>query len=114
MPDEIPDRHKLSLEDAERVASPAGDAAPAVTGNSSIRGFMARHPAVLQELLSRVSSYNWLCTVALSPVGYALAGPASAQFGARAALLFGAIWAVFSGLAVPCMRNVNRLRWVGA
>jgi MFS family permease len=40
-----------------------------------------------REALSRVSSYDWLGSLALQPVGYALAGPAAAAFGTSATLL---------------------------
>jgi MFS family permease len=83
-----------------------------------VAGFISLFDTVLQRnipegLLSRVSAYNWLCTIALSPLGYAVAGPASSQFGPRNVLLFGAIWAVVSGLAVLLVREVRALRWVG-
>jgi hypothetical protein len=40
--------------------------------------------------LSRVSSYDWMGSLALLPVGYFVAGPLAAAFGARAVLGVGA------------------------
>jgi MFS family permease len=41
--------------------------------------------------LSRVSAYDWMGSLALLPIGYALAGPLAAAFGARAVLLAGSV-----------------------
>ncbi len=72
--------------------------------------------AVLQrnvpdKLLSRVSSYNWLGTIALSPVGFALAGPAAKLAGNSAVLLFGAGFALVSTLALFVVRDIRALPW---
>jgi hypothetical protein len=40
-----------------------------------------------RHALSRVSSYDWLGSLVLQPVGYALAGPSAAAFGISATLL---------------------------
>jgi MFS family permease len=60
--------------------------------------------------LSRVSAYDWLVSVALSPVGQMLVGPVSAGIGVDATLWAAAV--VFAGgsaamLAVPSVRNLR-------
>ena len=59
------------------------------------------------EVLSRVSAYDWFGSVALLPVGYALAGPMAALIGARTAL-FGA--AAVMALEVVCVLAVPSVR----
>jgi MFS family permease len=66
---------------------------------------------VPSESLSRVSSIDWLLSVGLQPIGFALAGPAAEAFGLSAALACAAIWGVVSTavvLAVPSVRNLRR------
>jgi MFS family permease len=51
--------------------------------------------------LSRVSAYDWMGSLALLPVGYALAGPLASAFGARTVLGIGSvIGLVLLGLAL--------------
>lgn len=60
---------------------------------------LARH--VPPRALSRVSAWDWMGSLALLPLGYALAGPLAAQFGARTVLVAGsAIGLVLLGLAL--------------
>ena len=59
------------------------------------------------EVLSRVSAYDWAGSVALLPVGYALAGPMAALIGARTAL-FGAV--AVMALKVRCVLAVPSVR----
>lgn len=62
------------------------------------------------EVLSRVSAYDWLGSVAFVPVGYLLAGPMAAGLGLRQTLLVGSAWTVLSCaavLAVPSIRTLN-------
>ncbi len=59
------------------------------------------------EVLSPVSAYDWAGSVALLPVGYALAGPMAALIGARTAL-FGAVAAM--ALKVRCVLAVPSVR----
>jgi len=63
------------------------------------------------RVLSRVSSYDYLGSVALLPVGYALAGPLAAILGGHTILLAAAAWVAISTLAVlavPAVRNLPR------
>ncbi|HEY1509393.1 MAG TPA: MFS transporter [Solirubrobacteraceae bacterium] len=50
---------------------------------------LARH--IPARALSRVSSYDWMGSLALLPLGYALAGPLANAFGARHVLLVGSL-----------------------
>lgn len=66
--------------------------------------------AVPAEVLSRVSSYDWLGSMAFLPIGYALTGPAASAFGVRAVLVAGA--AAFVGVtvtvaALPAVRTMR-------
>ena len=90
-------------------------AVSAVSG-AGVAVFLSLFDTVIQRnvpaaLLSRVSAYNWLGTIALSPVGFALAGPAARLAGPPAVLLFGAGFAVLSTLALFGVSEVRRLSW---
>jgi hypothetical protein len=50
---------------------------------------LARH--IPPSALGRVSSYDWMGSLALLPIGYLLAGPLSSVFGAREVLGVGSI-----------------------
>ncbi len=63
------------------------------------------------QMLGRVSSLDWLISIGLLPVSFALTAPLSAAFGVRATLigagLAGAA-ATLGGLMLPGMRGVDR------
>ncbi len=63
------------------------------------------------EMLGRVSSLDWLISIGLLPVSFALTAPLSAAFGVRATLISagvaGAV-ATLGGLLLPGMRAVDR------
>lgn len=62
--------------------------------------------------LSRVNAYEIAGSVAMLPVGNALAGPAAGAFGAHAVLVFNGALAVLTAcalLAVPAIRNLRRV-----
>jgi MFS family permease len=59
--------------------------------------------------LSRVSSYDWLGSLAFVPLGYILAGPLAAILGIRVTLLLSAGWAAACSGAVLSSRSVRRL-----
>ena len=94
---------------------------PVVLAGSTASGigvavFLSLFDTVLQRnvpptTLSRVSSYNWLGTVALSPVGFALAGPAAHLAGSGAVLLFGAGFALLSTLVLFAVPAIRALQW---
>jgi MFS family permease len=50
---------------------------------------LARH--VPAHVLSRVSSYDWMGSLALLPLGYLVAGPLASAFGARTVLGVGSV-----------------------
>jgi MFS family permease len=61
-------------------------------------------------VLSRVSAYDWLGSVALIPLGYALAGPLASTLGVTGTLWLSAAWTVFgsaTALAVPAVRRLR-------
>lgn len=71
---------------------------------------------VPRELLGRVSSLDWLVSVGLVPVSFALTGPAAAAFGPETTLvLAGAIGAVLMGalLFAPGVRDPERQAAIG-
>lgn len=60
--------------------------------------------------LSRVSSFDWMGSLALLPVGYALAGPAADAFGSTEVLVGGGVTTAVVTLAVVVLsRDVRRL-----
>jgi hypothetical protein len=62
------------------------------------------------HLLSRVDSFAWLVALGLSPVGQALAGPASEAFGTDAVLVAASVLVVVScaiGIAAPSVRAIT-------
>jgi DHA3 family tetracycline resistance protein-like MFS transporter len=66
--------------------------------------------AVPARMIGRVSSLDWVLTLALAPLSYALTGPIAGAFGARSTLLWcGVVGAVVLALvyvAVPDVRTV--------
>lgn len=71
--------------------------------------------ALAQEIppdaLSRVSSFDWMGSLALLPVGYALAGPIAGVFGAREVLFAGCALTIATTVAVGTLpRSIRDLR----
>ena len=62
------------------------------------------------EALSRVSSYDWLGSFALVPMGYALAGPLSAALGDEKTLVASAAWLLATSTLVLFLPAVNRIQ----
>ena len=61
-------------------------------------------------VLSRVSSYDWIASTALRPLGYAVVGPLASVLGVRTTLLVAAVAFVLlqlSALSVPEVRNLT-------
>lgn len=72
---------------------------------------MALHQEIPEELLSRVSAYDWFGSVAMLPLATALAGPAESLFGRRESLWGCAALVVLvtaAVLFVPDVRNLTR------
>ena len=64
------------------------------------------------HLLSRVSAYDWMGSLALLPLGYLLAGPAGEALGATEVLTFGAAAGALvlaAGLLVRGLRDLRPL-----
>jgi DHA3 family tetracycline resistance protein-like MFS transporter len=69
------------------------------------------HKLVPTELLGRVSSFDWLVSVSLIPVSFALTGPIAGAIGARTTLVAAGIVAGLATIAflfVPGMRDTER------
>jgi MFS family permease len=65
------------------------------------------------DILNRIHAYEVAGSIAMTPVGQALAGPAASVFGAREVLRTGAVAAVgiaVTLLAIPAVRNLRRAR----
>jgi MFS family permease len=60
--------------------------------------------------LSRVSAYDWLGSMALSPVGTVVAGPLLVAFGARSVLFTGGVLIIIFTAAVFAVPEVRQLR----
>jgi MFS family permease len=72
--------------------------------------FTALQERIPREALSRVSSYDWLGSLAFQPAGYALAGPAAAAIGTSATLLASAVVqasACIGAALTPAVRSVR-------
>jgi hypothetical protein len=68
---------------------------------------LQRH--VPAAVLSRVSAYDWLGSVALVPLGFALAGPLADALGVTAVLWLAAGWNVLGSAVVLAVPSVRRL-----
>ena len=63
------------------------------------------------EALSRVASIDWLLSLGLQPIGFALAGPLAERIGLSTTLAAAAAWTILSTavvLLVPSVRNLPR------
>jgi MFS family permease len=63
------------------------------------------------ESLSRVASIDWVLSIGLQPIGFALVGPTAEAIGISTTLAAAAVWGVVSTavvLAVPSVRNLPR------
>lgn len=75
--------------------------------------FTALQENVPPASLSRVSSYDWMGSMALRPIGYAAVGTVAASFGVGPTLVGGALLyatAVAATLSVPSIAAVERRR----
>ena len=62
------------------------------------------------ELLGRVSSLDWLISIGLLPLSFALTGPVSGAIGAQATLIAGGViggGVTLAALLLPGMRSVE-------
>ncbi|MCL2554866.1 MAG: MFS transporter [Actinomycetia bacterium] len=70
---------------------------------------VALHQEIPEEKMSRVSAYDWLGSIAVMPLGLALAGPAAAAFGRTQALWGAAVLVVALTGAVLLLPEVRHL-----
>lgn len=67
------------------------------------------------HLLSRVSAWDWMGSLALMPVGYLLAGPVAEAIGATEVMVGGGLLGAFATLLALLPRSTRELaRWEGA
>jgi len=69
----------------------------------------AKQRHVPPQLLGRVSSLDWLISIGLLPLSYALTGPVAAGLGARATLIWAGILGAMVTFAPVLSRRVRRL-----
>jgi MFS family permease len=97
------------------LRAPAGwIAAAAAVSGAGLAVFGALWDTAMQRnipaaVLSRVSAYDWLGSVALVPLGLALAGPLASAFGITAVLWLAAGWNVLGSALVLAVPSVRRL-----
>ncbi|MGI8421817.1 MAG: MFS transporter [Gaiellaceae bacterium] len=100
------------------VAAPAGAIAAAELGTGVAFGLAGAvwetkmQQQVPPEALSRVSSWEWVGSTALRPLGLGLVGPLAAVVGVRATLLGAAgiiVVSTLAPLALPSVRGLQRL-----
>ncbi|MFI0724450.1 MFS transporter [Streptomyces sp. NPDC021224] len=71
---------------------------------------LAMHQEIPEDLMSRVAAYDWLGSVAMTPVAVAAAGPAASAFGLRPALWGSSALIVLLTAPVLLLRDVRTLR----
>jgi uncharacterized membrane protein YadS len=77
-------------------------------GNSVWESALQRH--IPDEWLSRVTAYDWLASMALTPVGLAVSSPAAASIGLTPTLWIAAglmLVVTLAPLAVPEVRHLR-------
>ena len=100
----------LALLDSVVPIAVAASLAGAATGYGAAVWETTLQERVPPEVLSRVSSYDWLGSMAFLPLGYAAVGPAAEWLGVGSVLLIGATLQAVSVpalLAVPSVRAVD-------
>ncbi|UWE10031.1 MFS transporter [Actinacidiphila bryophytorum] len=80
----------------------------------AVNWMLALHQEIPEDLMSRVAGFDWLGSVALSPVALALAGPAASAFGRAGALWGSAGLIVLLTLAVLLLPDVRRMERASA
>jgi MFS family permease len=73
---------------------------------------LVRH--IPPQALSRVSAYDWMGSLALLPLGFAIAGPLASAWGARTVLSVGAAAALVMLLLALVPRSTRRLAGAGS
>ena len=67
---------------------------------------------IAPEAMSRVSSYDWLASIAFQPIGFAATGPVAAVFGPAATLVGAAALNVAASVGVLSVHDVRQLDWL--
>jgi predicted MFS family arabinose efflux permease len=80
------------------------------SGFSNALWFTALQERIPRRALSRVSSFDWLGSIAFQPAGFALAGPFAGAIGVSATLLGSAVVQASACIAVSLSPSVRRLR----
>lgn len=62
-----------------------------------------------EHLLSRLSSFDWLGSVALNPIGYALVGPPAGQIGVSETIYLAAATNAGVSLVVAVVPSIRHL-----
>jgi hypothetical protein len=62
------------------------------------------------HVISRVTAYDWVISSMVSPVGYAVAGPAADAFGVRPTLIAAALIVALPSVLVTLIPGVRRVR----
>ena len=87
-----------------------GFVATGSVSTTDILWFTTLQSQVPDHAISRISSFDWLGSVALNPLGYALVGPLAAAVGLRPTLYGAAAFNAFVLLAVTAVPQVRALR----
>jgi MFS family permease len=82
----------------------------AASGFSNAVWFTVLQERIPRQALSRVSSYDWLGSIALQPAGFALAGPLAVVIGVPATLLASAVLQASACIALSLTPSVRGLR----
>ncbi|SHN23665.1 MFS transporter [Actinacidiphila paucisporea] len=75
----------------------------------AVNWMLAMHQEIPEDLMSRVAGFDWMGSVALTPVALALAGPAASLFGRTRALWGSAGLIVLLTVAVLLLPDVRRM-----
>jgi hypothetical protein len=76
----------------------------------TILWFTALQESIPASALSRVSSFDFMGSTALRPIGYALAGPAATAFGAKEVLLAAVLLYALTDVATISLPSITRFK----
>jgi MFS family permease len=68
---------------------------------------------VPEHALSRISSFDWLGSVAFNPIGYLLIGPMAIAFGTSQILIVSGLINIAAAVGVLLVPSVRRIRMIG-
>jgi Transmembrane secretion effector len=86
----------------------------AFLGGASFSIFGTQWSSTLQRqvpraVLSRVSAYDWFCSMVFLPLGFAIVGPVSSAIGVHAVFIIGSVTAVASGALAMCIPSIRHM-----